>query len=343
MPSQHSILAVDDEPVNLALLKHVLGDHYRMVFARSGREALQSAKRHRPALILLDIQMPDLDGYSVCRTLKADPELAEIPVIFTTTMSESVDEEAGFDAGGVDYLIKPLSPAVVRARVRTHLSLVKADQLERSYRDAIYMLGTAGHYNDNDTGVHIWRMAAYSRLLARAVAWPEEQCLLIELAAPMHDTGKIGIPDAILRKPGPLDATEWEIMRTHTLMGHEILGRSQAPVFQLAAEIALSHHEKWDGSGYPRGLAGESIALSARIVAVADVFDALTMQRPYKSAWRVEDAAQHIQSQRGTHFEPRLVDAFVEAMPELLAIKRHWDALEAQHAHESEAIATTCY
>ncbi len=318
------ILIVDDEPHNLAALQQILSSRYRLVFARSGAEALSAALKHAPSLILMDIQMQGMDGYAVCRTLKSDWRTEAIPVIFVTSLSETGDEEAGFAAGGVDYIVKPVSPAIVQARVATHLSLVRATRLEQSYREAIYMLGEAGHHNDNDTGVHIWRMAAYAGALAAACGWDAEACRQIELAAPMHDTGKIGIPAAILRKPGPLDAEEWAIMRTHTKIGYDILSKSAAPVFQLAASIALRHHEKWDGSGYPDGLKGAAIPEAARIVALADVFDALSMQRPYKQAWPLERIVEHIHASAGTHFEPQLVKRFTAILPQLLEIQQRW-------------------
>lgn len=322
------ILIVDDEPQNLAALQQILSGEYRLVFAGDGTEALSAALKHRPALILLDIEMPDLDGYAVCRALKADERTAAIPVIFITSLFDVGDEAAGFAAGAVDYIVKPISPPTVSARVRAHLSLVQASLLERSYRDAIYMLGEAGHINDADTGVHIWRMAAYAGALAGACGWPADACKLLELAAPMHDTGKIGIPDKILRKQGPLDAAEWEIMKTHAQIGHDLLSKSNAPAFVMAAEIALRHHEKFDGSGYPGGLAGESIPESARIVALADVFDALSMKRPYKEAWPLDRVMETFEKGSGAHFDPRLVDAFVSILPQILNIKNEWDERE---------------
>jgi putative two-component system response regulator len=329
MPISHGpILIVDDEPANLALLREILEPDYLLVFARNGAEALEAVAKHRPSLILLDIQMPNLDGYAVCRALKAMPEYEGIPVIFVTGLSDMGDEEAGFSVGCVDYLIKPISAGTVRARVRTHLSLVRISQLESSQRDAIFMLGTAGHYKDNDTGVHVWRMAAMSRELARAAGWSEQECELLELAATMHDTGKIGIADAVLRKPGKLDAEEWLLMKNHCQIGYDILSKSQAPVFRLAAEVALYHHEKWDGSGYPMSLSGENIPESARIVAVVDVFDALTMKRPYKDAWPLEQAFQYLNDSSGQHFEPRLIRHVTDILPRLRQIKAEWDQRE---------------
>lgn len=320
-----TILIVDDEPENLAAMRQTLADEHRLVFARDGAEAIAAAIKHLPSLILLDVQMPGLDGYAVCRALKADVRTQAIPVIFVTGLADVRDEEAGFVAGAVDYIAKPVSPPLVRARVRAHLSLVRATLLEQSYRDAIHMLGEAGHYNDTDTGSHIWRMAAYAARLARAVGWSPERAALLELAAPMHDTGKIGIPQAILKKPATLDDAEWVVMRTHSRIGSDILARSAAPVFQLAAEVALRHHEKWDGSGYPDGLVGDAIPESARIVTVADVFDALTMKRPYKEAWPVDRVMRTLHAGSGSHFEPRLVTAFDALLPELLVLRARWE------------------
>jgi len=322
------LLIVDDEPPNLAAIRQILADDYRLVFARSGAEALAATAKCSPALILLDIQMPDMDGYAVCRAIKSNAMTASIPVIFVTGLSEIGDEAAGFAAGAVDYIVKPLSAPIVRARVATHLSLVQTSRLEQSYYDALAMLGMAGHYNDNDTGVHIWRMGAYASKLASAIGWSPVACNELERAAPMHDTGKIGIPSDILRKPGKLDAHEWEVMKRHAQIGHDILARSDAPIFRLAAEIALCHHEKWDGSGYPNGLVGDVIPECARIVAVADVFDALTMKRPYKDAWPVEQAIATMRESIGSHFEPRLIECFADILPCILAVKEEWCAHE---------------
>ncbi len=328
MPHRRPILIVDDEPANLATMRQILAQDHALVFARSGAEALAAAAKHRPALVLLDIRMPDMDGYALCRQLKAEPATRDTPVIFVTSLADVGDEAAGFAAGAVDYIVKPVSPPTVRARVRTHLSLVRATALEASYRTAIFMLGEAGHYNDNDTGVHIWRMAAYARELAVACGWDPDSADMLELAAPMHDTGKIGIPHTILCKPGKLDEQEWDVMRTHPRIGYDILVKSQAPVFQLAAEIALNHHERWDGSGYPCGLRGEAIPMSARIVAVADVFDALSMRRPYKEPWPLARVMEALHEGAATHFDPALVPLFESILPQILEIKRRWDERE---------------
>lgn len=201
----------------------------------------------------------------------------------------------------------------------------KTLQLKESQRAAIYMLGEAGHFHDDATGTHIWRMAMYSKELAKRCGWSEEDADLLELAAAMHDTGKIGVPDAVLKKPGKLDADEWEIMKSHCQIGFSILSKSKGELFQRAAEIALNHHEKWDGSGYPQGISGESIPQNARIVAIADVFDALTMKRPYKEPWPIEDAFLEIEKNSGAHFDPALVDSFLSMRDEIKAIYELWD------------------
>ena len=318
------LLLVDDEPTNLQVLRHVLQADYRLLFATDGARALQVAREQLPQLILLDIMMPGMDGYAVCRALKADPATAGIPVIFVTALNDSQDETAGFDAGAVDYITKPVSPPVVRARVRNHLSLVRVDELRETRLQIVQRLGRAAEYKDNETGLHVIRMSHFSKLLALAAghspAWAED----LLNAAPMHDVGKIGIPDAVLRKPGPLDADEWATMRRHPEIGAEIIGEHPSGVLQLAREIALAHHEKWDGSGYPRGLAGEAIPLSARIVAIADVFDALTTRRPYKEPWPVQEAMSHIAAQAGKHFDPALVALFAPLLPQLLEIRARW-------------------
>ncbi|WP_157669659.1 two-component system response regulator [Chitinibacter sp. GC72] len=319
------ILIVDDEPNNLQVLRQILRSHFQLYFTTDGQKALEAASRYLPDLILLDIMMPEMDGYEVCSRLKQQKETREIPVIFITAMCEYEDEARGFDVGAVDYIQKPISGPVVLRRIQTHLSLVRARSLEDSQRETIYMMGMAGHFNDNDTGQHIWRMAAYSGFLARAIGWDEDMAERIELAAPMHDTGKIGIPDSILKAARPLEPDEWEIMKTHAQIGHLILSRGHSPLFALAAEIALTHHEKWDGSGYPSGLSGEQIPESGRIVALADVFDALTTKRPYKQAWSLDSAITEIQRGSGTHFDPRLVEAFMANLDALIALKNKWE------------------
>lgn len=324
MKRNHKILIVDDEPNNLKVLQQVLKDHYQLLFATSGKKAIDAAITHRPDLILLDIMMPDMDGYTVCRELKKEETTKKTPIIFVTAMSDMKDEARGFDMGAVDYILKPISTPIVLRRVQNHLSLVRMDDLDQLAKASICMLGDAGHYNDTDTGEHIWRMASYAAMLAHACGWSDDNVELLELSAPMHDTGKIGTPDHILKAPRKLSPEEWSIMKQHTSIGHDILSQSDNPVFIMAAEIALYHHERWDGQGYPYGLIGEAIPESARIVAIADVFDALTMKRPYKEAWPLDKAFETIKNESGKHFDPRLAKLFTECKEEILAIKEKW-------------------
>jgi putative two-component system response regulator len=319
------VLLVDDEPNNLKVLQQILKDHFQLIFAIDGEKALAAAQDHQPDIILLDIMMPGMDGYQVCARLKADPVTASIPVIFVTAMGDKSDEAHGFDVGAVDYIQKPVSGPIVLRRVQTHLSLIRVAELDKLARAAIVMLGDAGHYNDPFTGDHIWRMAAYSAALARAAGWTPSQVEMMELAAPTHDTGKIGIPHAILKAPRGLSADEWPIMRQHARIGYEILRKTDNPVFKMAAEIAHYHHEKWDGSGYPTGLKGEEIPESARIVAIADVFDALSSKRPYKEPWPLEATVKTMRQGSGSHFDPRLLDLFIGIMPEILGLQAHWE------------------
>jgi putative two-component system response regulator len=322
--SSSPILIVDDEVQNLELLNQILKDDYKLVFAKNGEKALQAVEKHKPSLILLDVEMPVMDGYEVCSHLKRNTNSANIPVIFVTSHSKMREEARGFEVGAADYIIKPITPEIVKLRVANHLSLVRAGVLERSYRDAIKMLAIAGHYNDTDTGLHVWRMAAYARMLAEKTGMPEQDCAQIERAAPMHDMGKIGIPDSVLRKPGKLNDEEWAVMKIHPQIGHEILSRSSAPVFRLAAEISLHHHEQWDGSGYPEGLSGEDISLPSRIVAIADVFDALTTKRPYKEPWSMDKAFNYLAEKAGTQFDPELIEIFCKCRNEVEEIKEKY-------------------
>ncbi|MEA9759152.1 HD domain-containing phosphohydrolase [Xanthomonas campestris pv. raphani] len=324
MPAR-PLLCVDDESSNLATLRQLLRDDYPLVFAKSGGEALDAVARHAPALILLDVELPDMDGYAVARTLKQDPDSTAIPILFVTSRSTEHDERTGLEAGAADYVSRPYSAALLKARIATHLILAENARLAQQYRDAIHLLGTAGQGQDADTGAHIWRMAAYARLLAEKVGWPPAQAQLLEDAAPLHDAGKIAVPGSILHKPDSLDEHEREVVRQHPQVGHDLLRHGRGPLFQLAADIALHHHECWDGSGYPQGVAGDAIPEAARIVAVADVFDALCGRRAYKSPWAVEDAMRKLDSMAGKQLEPRLVHAFRDALPQMLKIKDAWD------------------
>jgi putative two-component system response regulator len=338
--SECKVLVVDDTEANVDILVETLGSDYDVSVAMDGESALEDVADEKPDLILLDIMMPGIDGYEVCRQLKADKNTRSIPIIFLTAMTEEQDEAKGLELGAVDYVTKPFSPELVKSRVENQLELKlhrddleglvkqRTIELEESHRAAIFMLGEAGHFNDTDTGVHIWRMAGYSAAIARQMGWSDQDTKLLELASPMHDTGKIGIPDAVLKKPAKLDKEEWQIMMTHSEVGHRILNQSDAPLFKLAAQVALYHHEKWDGNGYPEKLKGEDIPENARIVAIADVFDALTMKRPYKEPWPIEDCFAEIERSAGSHFDPRLVEAFMKIKDEIISIKDQWDNKE---------------
>ena len=319
-----SILLVDDEPANLHVLKHILQDDYRLLFARDGERALELASNERPHLILLDVMMPGTTGHEVCVRLKAEPQTEAIPVIFVTALSNPEDEALGFELGAVDYISKPVSAPIVRARVRTHLSLVRADVLRQTRLNIVQALGMAAEYKDNETGLHVIRMSHFSRIIALEAGFSAEDAEELLHAAPMHDVGKIGIPDAILQKPGKLDADEWAIMQQHPDIGARIIGEHDASMLQMARRIALGHHEKWDGSGYPAGLAGTDIPVEARIIAIADVFDALTSVRPYKRAWSVDEAVALIREQSGKHFDPHLVNCFLARLDEIIEVRDRW-------------------
>jgi len=340
MNPKKTILVVDDTLLNIDILKAILAPFYTVKIATNGKIALKIVESQAPDLILLDIMMPDMDGHEVCKRLKSSKQSSNIPVIFVTAMADEDDEQKGFDLGAVDYITKPIKPAIVLARVKSQLALAnqkeacenevsrKTIQLKESHSDAIKMLAIAGHFNDTDTGVHIWRMASYSGALAKAAHWSIERTKLLIQAAPMHDMGKIGIPDSILKAPRALTDDEWKIMRTHSEIGYGILKVSNDPVFKLAAEVALFHHEKWDGSGYPKGLKGKDIPESSRIVAIADVFDALTMKRPYKEAWSIEEAYNTLKNDSGKHFDKELVELFISIKDEIVEIKHYWDNKE---------------
>ncbi|GGO87202.1 two-component system response regulator [Marinobacterium nitratireducens] len=336
-----TVLVVDDTPENIDIINGILRSRYRVKAALNGAKALQIAERTpAPDLILLDIMMPEMDGYEVIRRLKSNPRTAGIPVIFVTARSEVADEQLGFELGAVDYITKPVSPPIVEARVRTHLALYdqnraleqkvleRTEELNRTRLEIIRRLGRAAEYKDNETGRHVIRMSHYSRILAEAVGMPDEWTRRLFEAAPMHDVGKIGIPDRVLLKPGKLDADEWETMKKHVEFGVQIIGDHGSELLKMASVIAQTHHEKWDGSGYPKGLRGEDIPLEGRIVAIADVFDALTTKRPYKDAWPVERAVSLLQEEAGSHFDPGLVPHFVDSLPALLEIRSEFGETE---------------
>jgi putative two-component system response regulator len=326
------ILAVDDEPANLQLLHDILGREFRLLCAKNGERALQLAAQQRPALILLDVMMPGMDGYAVCSELKNDSATAHIPVIFVTAVCAVEDELRGFEAGAVDFVAKPVSPPIVLARVRAHLTMVRVSEIKASRLHIVQRLGRAAEYKDNETGMHVIRMSRYAHLLGLAAGLDAHAAEDLLHAAPMHDIGKIGIPDKILQKPGKLDEAEWAVMKRHSEIGADIIGEHPDRMLTMAREIALTHHEKYDGSGYPRGLVGEQIPLYGRIVAIADVFDALTSVRPYKPAWTFDQAFAYLLEQRGRHFDPALVDLFVERLPEIETICRRWAEDADPHA-----------
>jgi len=337
VPASH-VLIVDDTPQNISLLNAALMDEYSIIVATSGQQALEICRSMPVDLILLDVMMPEMDGFETCRALKGDPMTSSIPVIFVTALGESKDESRGFACGAVDFITKPIRESIVRARVRTHLALYDQNRaleqqvLERTAElnatrlEILNRLGSAGEYRDGETGYHVLRVCHFSYVIAIAYGLPKSEADLLYNAAALHDTGKIGIPDSILFKPGKLDPDEWQIMRTHCEIGQKIIGIHQHRLLDAAASIALTHHERWDGDGYPGGLKGCEIPLFGRIVAVVDVFDALTSVRPYKDAWPVSEAIVEIERGRGLHFDPKVVDAFLLVLPELMAILQQFGA-----------------
>lgn len=337
MAKQQTVLIVDDTPENIDILVGILKDRYQLKAATSGKAALEIiAEKHKPDIVLLDIMMPEIDGYQVCQMIKTDPTTRKIPVIFITAMNDVEDETKGFSYGAVDYITKPVSPSIVLARVATHLALYdQKNHLEKMVEERtaeiydtrleiVRRLGIAAEYKDNETGQHIIRMSQYCQLVGREYGLPKEEQTLLLNASPMHDIGKIGIPDRVLLKPGKLDPPEWEIMKTHTTIGSLIIGDHPSELLRTAKMITLTHHERWDGTGYPNGLKGENIPLYGRIVAIADVFDALTSERPYKHAWTVEDAVEEIKRGNGAHFDPKVVESFLGALPDILKVRTEY-------------------
>jgi len=342
------ILIVDDEQANVMLLEHILeGEGYsNYESVCDPRQVLPLFLANQPDIILLDIRMPHLDGFAVMHQLRHRiAESVFLPIVILTADVTSDTKQAALEAGASDFLTKPLDVAEVLLRIKNllrtrflHVQVQNQNQmledrvrertraLEEAQREILHnasdlreaqletleRLALASEFRDDDTGQHVHRVSCNSALIAAALELPEETVELIRKAAPLHDVGKIGIPDNVLLKPAKLSPEEWERMKTHTLIGSRILSRSRFPLLQMAEEIALTHHEKWDGTGYSPGLKEETIPLAGRIVAVADVFDALTHERPYKKAWPVEEAVAEIRSQRARHFDPRVVDAFLE-------------------------------
>ncbi|GAB7078422.1 response regulator [Megalodesulfovibrio paquesii] len=334
---RHKILIVDDTVENIQVLMETLKDDYAIVAAKNGEKALTLALAEpRPDLVLLDVMMPGMDGYEVCARLKQDARTKAIPVLFITALSEEEDEAKGLALGAVDYITKPFRPGLVKARVHNQLELKRhRDHLEELVEErtrelaltkevTIESLATLAECRDPETGGHIKRTQNYVRLLAEAVenhprfgpALNKDIIHLMYISAPLHDVGKVGVPDAILLKPGKLTPEEMTTMKLHTRYGRDTLAKAEDRLggnsfLQCAKEIAYGHHEKWDGSGYPEGLAGEAIPLSARLMAVADVYDALISRRVYKPPFPHAQAIDIIQEGRATHFDPDLVDAFL--------------------------------
>ncbi|KQW87201.1 two-component system response regulator [Massilia sp. Root418] len=343
--ARQTILIVDDTPDNITLLSMLLKDKYNTKVAKDGATALQIAETSTVDLVLLDVMMPGMDGYETCRRLKQNPATADIPVLFLTAKSQPEDEALGLRLGAVDYLTKPVSPPILFARVATHLKLRAASQTLKTentnleslvqqrtgqlslMQDATIMaMATMAETRDNETGNHIRRTQNYVAALARklqshprfAAELTDENITLLYKSAPLHDIGKVGIPDSILLKPGKLDQEEFEIMKLHAVRGRDTIRQVEEYIggsngfLTYAREIAHSHQEKWDGSGYPEKLAGEAIPLSARLMAVADVYDALISRRIYKPPFSHTEAVAVMQDGRGTHFDPDILDAFLE-------------------------------
>lgn len=341
---KQTVLIVDDTPDNVRLVATLLKELYRTTVATDGEKALQlAAACPQPDLVLLDVEMPGMDGYEVCARLKSDPLTADVPVVFLTARSKVEDEERGLRLGAVDYIAKPISPLILLARVQTHLALKNAQRFledKNAYLEAevarrmrelgaaqdltILAMALIAERRDNETGRHIRRTQHYVRLLAQQLRphphfagfFSDATIELLYKSAALHDIGKVGVPDAILRKPGPLTAEEFEVMKRHTVIGRDTLLDVEREIglpssfLRFAREIACSHHEKWDGTGYPEGLCAEDIPVAARLMAVADVYDALVSRRVYKPAMPHERALEIIREGRGTHFDPDVVDAF---------------------------------
>ncbi len=327
--SKQKILIVDDEPMNIRVLSEILRGEYEIYFAANGKEALDTAESEPLDLILLDIMMPEMDGYEVCRKLKRNSLTQEIPVIFITAKDDALEEAKGFGLGAVDYIKKPVNSAVVNVRVKTHLLLrrtqetlknqniilrekvrERTEELEKTQIEIVDRLGLASEYRDEETGNHVKRISEYCRYLGNSAGLSPDGCDMLALSSTLHDLGKIGIPDGILLKPSSLTEDEWTIMRKHTTIGAKLLSGSNSKLLHMAESIALTHHEKWDGTGYPMGIKGDAIPLVGRITGLCDVFDALMSERPYKRAWPLDKTLDEINKEAGHHFDPELVKHF---------------------------------
>lgn len=331
--TNQTILVVDDSPENIDILSDALRPYYRIRVATHADKALKIVYSDNPPdLILLDIMMPDVSGLELCRRLKANPDRRSIPIIFVTAMSSPDDERRGLETGAVDYITKPISPPIVLARVRTHLALYdqtrelehmvqqRTAELNTTRQEIIRRLSCAAEFRDYETGNHVLRVAHYARLIAQAHGLGSHVVEMIFAAAPMHDVGKIGISDQLLRKSGTLTPMEWTIMQTHPTIGATIIGEHDNELLCIARTIALTHHERWDGTGYPNQLKGDAIPISGRIVAIADVFDALLSERPYKPPFSLEEALTYMEDGDGRHFDPALMVTFRRCLPEILKI-----------------------
>lgn len=339
------VLIIDDTEINLILFAALIKklDECQSHTFMSPLDGLAWAASHTPDLVIVDYMMPDIDGLEFIQRFRALPQCSDIPILMITANDQKQVRYRALDSGANDFLAKPVDKVEFLARAKNMLSLSSARRkladhaqwlasevrkateviLQRE-RDTVFRLCKAAEYRDPETGAHILRMAHYSQLIAKNLGLPIEQQELLLEAAPMHDLGKVGITDNILLKPGKLDAAEFEIMKQHAAFGYELLKDSTSRVLQAGAEIALGHHEKFDGSGYPQGLRGELIPLFSRIVAVADVFDALTSERPYKKAWTLEQAVDFLNAGAGSHFDPQCVQAFLNGFDEVLAIRERY-------------------
>ncbi|MBL4664840.1 MAG: response regulator [Nitrospinaceae bacterium] len=346
------ILIVDDEPANVALLEDILEEQGYTYFRSTSdsRKALAMYEEMRPDLVLLDLNMPHLDGFQVMKQLQESEQDSYVPILVLTAQSDRNTRIKSLEAGARDFLGKPFDLIEVKQRIANMLEIrlfhnqtrdqnrllelkvrERTYELEETRREAILRLGRAAEYRDNETGMHVIRMSRLSARLAKEIGLNEKECQLILQASPMHDVGKIGIPDDILLKPGKLDDKEWKTMKMHPEIGAKILSGSRSELMQMAESIALSHQERWDGSGYPYGLKGEDIPLAGRIVAVADVFDALTSKRYYKDAFSVEESMKIIEDSSGKDFEPRLVEAFKNALSQMIKIVKELTDTEPAH------------